>query len=159
MRVSRALLIVGFLIGLDQLTKQLVEAYLPLRESVGVLPFLSWFRTYNTGISFSFLNTLSPILLTLIVGMVAAFILIIWIKTPSERSIAHLGFAFIVSGAIGNLVDRALFGHVIDFIQFHVASWSFAIFNLADSYITIGAILVIFDEVTHARQAKVKSER
>ena len=63
-----------------------------------------------------------------------------------NRLVARLGFALIIGGAIGNLIDRAIHGHVIDYILFHTPVWSFAVFNLADALITVGAILVVADE-------------
>ncbi len=64
----------------------------------------------------------------------------------AERVWAHWGFALIVGGAIGNVIDRVLFGHVIDYFLFYTQSWSFAVFNLADAFISVGAALVILDE-------------
>jgi signal peptidase II len=60
--------------------------------------------------------------------------------------LARAGFALIVGGALGNLIDRSVYGHVIDYILFHTPSWSFAVFNLADAFISVGAVLVILDE-------------
>ncbi len=57
-----------------------------------------------------------------------------------------IGFALIVGGAVGNLIDRAVYGHVIDYILFHTPVWSFAVFNLADAFITVGAVAVLLEE-------------
>jgi signal peptidase II len=78
---------------------------------------------------------------------VIAFVLYLASHASREQWLARTGFALIVGGAIGNLVDRAVHGHVIDYILFHTPVWSFAVFNLADAFITVGAVLVVADEL------------
>ena len=77
---------------------------------------------------------------------VIAFVLYLASRTTPEQVLARIGFALIVGGAVGNLIDRAVYGHVIDYILFHTPVWSFAVFNLADAFITVGALLVVADE-------------
>lgn len=139
---------------LDQAIKQLVEAYLPLQEMVPVIPMLALYRTYNLGVAFSMLSGMEG---WFIVGMrliIVGVVLWIWRRTDKDRRFAHLGFAMIIAGALGNLLDRFLYGHVIDYILFHTETWSFAVFNLADSFITIGAGFVILDEILASKKAK-----
>ncbi len=62
----------------------------------------------------------------------------------------------IIAGALGNILDRFLYGHVVDYVLFHTGSWSFAVFNLADSFITVGACLVVLDEILRSRKAKMR---
>jgi signal peptidase II len=131
---------------LDQWIKHLVETGLALHEPVDVLPFLALFRTYNTGIAFSMFAFLGVAGLIGVSVAVAVFVLYLALRTRPEQVIARIGFALIVGGAVGNLVDRAIHGHVIDYILFHTPVWSFAVFNLADAFITVGAGLVILDE-------------
>ncbi|WP_292154291.1 signal peptidase II, partial [Mesorhizobium sp.] len=69
------------------------------------------------------------------------------VRTPAGHVLARIGFALIVGGALGNLIDRAVYGHVIDYILFHTPVWSFAVFNFADAFISVGAALVVFDEL------------
>ena len=72
----------------------------------------------------------------------------LWYKTETKQKLARLGYNFIVAGALGNLIDRIRLGHVIDFISFYVTDlFHFAIFNVADSFITIGAIIIILEEI------------
>ena len=85
---------------------------------------------------------------------IVAFVIWLWRQTPKARGLAHAGYAFIIAGAFGNLIDRALFGYVIDYILFYTETWSFAVFNLADSFITIGAGLVVLDELLLLRRPK-----
>ena len=76
---------------------------------------------------------------------VIAFVLYLASRSTSDQWLARLGFALIIGGAIGNLIDRAVYGHVIDYILFHTPVWSFAVFNLADVFITVGAVTVLLE--------------
>ncbi|WP_137129884.1 signal peptidase II [Rhizobium sp. FY34] len=136
----------------DQLIKIAVEAYLPLQEMVPVIPFLALYRTYNLGVAFSMLDHLDS---SFIIGMrvlIVIFVLWLWRRTPKDRPFAHAGFAFIIAGAFGNIIDKLVYGHVVDYILFYTQTWSFAVFNLADSFITVGAGCVILDEILHSRR-------
>ncbi|MFN7103592.1 MAG: signal peptidase II [Pseudorhizobium sp.] len=147
-----AVAIILIAVILDQAIKSAVEAYLPLHEAVPLLPFLALYRTYNLGVAFSLLSGMER---EFIIGMrivIVGFVFWMWRRTPTDRTLTHLGFALIVSGAIGNLIDGFLYGHVIDYILVYTASWSFAVFNLADSCISIGAGLVILDEILGSRK-------
>ncbi|MBX5160888.1 MULTISPECIES: signal peptidase II [unclassified Rhizobium] len=138
---------------IDQAVKIAVDHYLPLQEAVPVIPMLALYRTYNLGVAFSMLSGMDG---WFIVGMrliIVAFVIWLWNRTAKDRWLAHLGYALIIAGAIGNLVDRFAYGHVIDYILFHTESWSFAVFNLADSFITIGAGCVILDELLLPKKA------
>ena len=131
----------------DQWIKHLVEAGLEMHEQVDILPFLALYRTYNTGIAFSMLAGVGDIGLIVIALAVVAFVLFLAAKSEADRHLARFGFALIVGGAVGNLIDRMMHGHVIDYVLFHTPVWSFAVFNLADAFITVGAGLVILDEL------------
>jgi signal peptidase II len=133
-------------IALDQWIKYLVETRLNLQELVEIVPFLALYRTYNTGIAFSMLDSFGDTGLIVISIVVVAFVLYLAAKTTPGQTLARIGFALIVGGALGNVIDRAIYGHVIDYILFHTPVWSFAVFNLADAFITVGAVAVIFDE-------------
>lgn len=154
---SRPLPILIFIVVaviLDQAVKVMVDHWLPLQEMVPVIPMLALYRTYNLGVAFSMLSGMDG---WFIVGMrlvIVAFVLWLWWRTPDNRWLAHVGFALIIAGALGNLIDRFLYGHVIDYILFHTQTWSFAVFNLADSFITVGAGCVILDELLMPKKAK-----
>ncbi|WJH42043.1 signal peptidase II [Aliirhizobium terrae] len=151
-RPLTAVVVIIIAVILDQAIKIAVENYLPMHEAVPVMPFLALFRTYNLGVAFSLLSGMER---EFIIGMrivIVAFVIWLWRRTPTSRTFAHTGFALIIAGAIGNLIDGLVYGHVIDYILFHTESWSFAVFNLADSFITIGAGLVILDELVGARK-------
>lgn len=131
---------------IDQWIKVLVESRLPMQQMIEMLPFLALYRTYNTGVAFSMFSWIGDKGLILVSLAVIAFVLYLAWRTMAGQILARAGFALIIGGAIGNIIDRALFGHVIDYIYFHTPAWSFAVFNLADTFITIGALLVIADE-------------
>ena len=156
-RLSRPLPILVFIVLaviLDQVIKIAVDHYLPFQQMVSVAPMLGLYRTYNLGVAFSMLSDTDG---WLIVGMrlvIVVFVLWLWRRAAKDRWLAHLGFALIISGALGNLVDRFLYGHVIDYVLFHTDTWSFAVFNLADSCITVGAGAVILDELLQPKKSK-----
>lgn len=133
-------------VALDQWIKYLVETRLVMHEMVEVVPFLALYRTYNTGIAFSMLSSFGDTGLIVVSLAVVAFVLYLASRSTDDQWIARLGFALIIGGAIGNLIDRAVYGHVIDYILFHTPVWSFAVFNLADVFITVGAVTVLLDE-------------
>ena len=141
----------------DQIIKVLVEKYLPLQEMVPVIPFLALYRTYNLGVAFSMLSGMEGWAIVTMRLLIVAFVIWLWRKTDADRTFAHLGFALIIAGAAGNIFDRFLYGHVVDYILFHTETWSFAVFNLADSFITIGAGCVILDELLQAEAARKKT--
>ncbi|KQO77175.1 signal peptidase II [Rhizobium sp. Leaf262] len=146
-----AIALIVFALIADQIIKLLVEAYLPLQQMVPVMPYLALYRTYNLGVAFSMMADMEGWFIVTMRLVIVAFVIWLWRKTDKDRTFAHLGFALIIAGAAGNIFDRFLYGHVIDYILFHTDTWSFAVFNLADSFITIGAGCVILDEILHAR--------
>tara|TARA_R110002020_G_scaffold442652_1_gene653798 strand:- start:518 stop:979 length:462 start_codon:yes stop_codon:yes gene_type:complete len=141
------LALVGSAVALDQMIKWLVETRLPFHEMVPVIPMLALYRTWNEGIAFSLLRDLPDTWLLALTALVIVFVSYLWWKNPRGRAIAHFGYALIISGALGNLIDRAVYGHVVDYILFHTETWSFAVFNLADSFISVGAALIVLDEL------------
>ena len=95
------------------------------------------------------------IVLTLVI---VAFMLVLWRRVPADQQLASLGFALVIAGALGNLIDRVTQGHVIDFFLFHTQTWAFAVFNVADSYITLGAIAIITEELLSLRSKSSKTD-
>ncbi|NQD81423.1 signal peptidase II [Pseudomonas seleniipraecipitans] len=134
----------------DQITKYWFDNNLSMYERIAVIPdFFSWTLAYNTGAAFSFLADESGWqrwLFALIATVVSA-VLVVWLKRlkPEETWLA-VGLALVLGGALGNLVDRVIFGHVVDFILVHWQNrWYFPAFNIADSAITVGAVLLALD--------------
>lgn len=135
---------------IDQITKYWFDNNLSMYERILVVPdLLDWTLAYNTGAAFSFLAGASGWqrwLFTLI-AVVVSVVLVVWLKRlkPDETWLA-VGLALVLGGALGNLVDRVVFGHVVDFILVHWQDrWRFPAFNIADSAITVGAVLLALD--------------
>ncbi len=136
-------------VALDQWIKALVEEHLVMHQAVDILPFFALYRTYNTGVAFSMLSGAGDLPLIALSIAVIAFVLFLAARSTTDQAIARTGFALIVGGAIGNLIDRSLLGHVIDYFLFHTPVWSFAVFNLADVFISVGAAMVVLQEFLH----------
>ena len=131
----------------DQLVKQVFEAMLERRVAVPVIGPLYWYLTENYGIAFSLLEGLGDWGLILLSLVVLAVVLFLWSRTPRAHVLARWGFALVTGGAIGNLIDRATLGYVTDYVLLSYQGWSFAVFNLADAFITVGAAFVLADEL------------
>lgn len=128
---------------LDQATKALAEARLPFGESIEVLPFLAFHRVYNTGIAFSMLDFAGGLPLIAMSLAIIAVVIGFWWRANEGGWIAAAGFALILGGALGNLVDRLRFGHVIDFLLLHFGETVLFVFNLADAALTVGPVLLL----------------
>jgi signal peptidase II len=140
-------LVVIVAVALDQWVKQLVEAGLAMHRPVALLPFLALFRTHNNGIAFSLLSGLGDKGLIIVALAVILLVLFLAMRSTPGQVFARTGFALIIGGALGNVVDRIRLGYVVDYVLFHTPVWSFAIFNLADALITVGAGLILLEEI------------
>jgi len=135
------------IVVLDQLTKQLVELNLSLYDVIPLIPSLNLTLAYNEGDAFSFLSDQGGWQRWFFSGLalLVSLVLVGWLaKLKNERLLA-VTLALIIGGAVGNLIDRVLFGHVIDFIDVYVQQWHWPAFNVADSAITIGVVLMFVD--------------
>ena len=141
---------------LDQFTKVMVTGYFQLGDSRTVTGFFNLVRVHNAGAAFSFLAGASGWQRWLFTGIgIAAVLLILWmLRSHSGQRLFALALSLILGGAIGNLVDRIAYGHVVDFLQFHYGGWYFPSFNVADSAITIGACALILDELLRVRRSR-----
>lgn len=134
------------IILLDQITKQIAEASLPLHQLVEVLPGFDWYLTYNTGAAFSFLAEAGGWQRWFFtgVGVVVGIVILVWLRKLSRTETwTAVSLCLILAGDIGNLIDRILLGHVIDFIQVWLGNYPWPAFNIADSAISVGAVLLI----------------
>lgn len=137
-------------IALDQLTKLYFESVLTLYQQIVIIPdYFSWTLAYNTGAAFSFLADAAgwQRWFFAVVALAVSIMLVIWMKglKQHEHWLA-IALALVLGGALGNLFDRVVYGHVIDFILVHWQQrWYFPAFNLADSAITVGAIMLALD--------------
>ena len=141
----------------DQITKYIVVTQLVYGEQFKVLPFFSWVRFHNEGAAFSVLASAGPwkhwFFVVLAAGFSAYLIYELARLKPEERALRWV-FALILGGALGNLTDRLVHGHVIDFIYFNYQSYAFPAFNIADSSLFCGAALWILLIIAEYRQAK-----
>ena len=138
-----------FLIFTDQLSKHFVVKNFSIGESLNLLPILDIYLILNTGIAFSLFDDGGDIgrwILVTLVSFVCLY-LVYLLLYESLKKYESLALLLILSGGIGNLIDRSFRGYVIDFINFYYESHSFYIFNFADSFITIGVIIYIVDIV------------
>jgi signal peptidase II len=144
------LLTVAIVVVLDQLTKALVRGRFALHESMDVVPgWLSLTRVHNTGAAFGMLNDVDFPFKSAVVMLVALAALagVAWYAAglPAESRLARLGIAAVLGGAIGNLIDRAAAGYVLDFVDAYWNDWHFWAFNVADAAITVGVTLMLAD--------------
>ena len=144
----RTLLILsGFLIVVDQSTKWLVQTHLALYERVELLPVLSLVRLHNSGMAFGLFDIpggvqlwiITPVAL-LVSGYIAREI---WLRRAPDLARA-LGYALVLAGALGNLIDRIALGHVVDFVLMHAYGWAFPAYNVADVCITFGVAIWVW---------------
>lgn len=152
----------AFTVILDQLTKYIAESELILHKPLPLFPGFNFTLMYNKGAAFSFLSDAGgwQRLLFVALSTVISFFLLFWLKQivndekQKKNYLLQIAIAFILGGAIGNLIDRALTGEVVDFIQVYYASYYFPAFNIADSAITLGAGLLILDMLLESRRSK-----
>ena len=148
---------IAFIIILaDQFTKTLILGHFQLGDSRTITSFFNIVRVHNTGAAFSFLASASGWQRWFFVGLgTVATVFIIWmLRSHGGQRLFSWALALILGGAIGNVIDRLLHGYVVDFIQVHAGGWYFPSFNIADSAISIGAALLILDEVLRVRRAR-----
>ena len=139
---------------LDQVTKWAVLATLDSYQAIAVTPFFNLVLVWNRGVSFGMLNglgTYGPWLLSALAAGIGAF-LIVWLWRET-RSLTRLALWLVLAGAVGNTIDRIRFGAVVDFLDLHVAGYHWPAFNVADSAIVVGALMILLDSLvpSHSR--------
>ncbi|MBT7840128.1 signal peptidase II [uncultured Candidatus Thioglobus sp.] len=148
--------LVLLLIIVDQLTKLLVYGYLKPNESLEITSFLSFSHVHNYGAAFSFLANEDgwQQYFLVMVSSIASLAIAIWMaKTTKQQVFKLLALSLILSGAVGNLIDRAALGFVIDFIDFHYQTFYFPVFNVADMAISAGVVLLILTDLKNNKRS------
>jgi signal peptidase II len=143
------LTLAGVIILLDQISKWIVLGALQPGDSRYVAPFFNWVLTFNSGAAFSFLSDAGGWqrwFFTVLALAVSVWIVSLLRRHTSEFRLS-LALTLVLGGALGNVIDRIRFGAVVDFIQWHVAGYYWPAFNVADSAITLGAILLAWDQL------------
>ena len=140
----------------DQASKQLIEASFLVFEERPLLPFLNLTLVYNEGAAFSFLSDQGGWQRWLFSGLalVVSAVLVVWLtRLPATQKWTAAALSLIIGGALGNLIDRLLFGHVIDFIDLYYGRWHWPAFNIADSAIVIGVAMILLETLFPRRDA------
>jgi len=139
----------------DQITKVLADHYLQYHQPVEIMPMFNLTLMYNKGAAFSFLANAGgwQRWFFLILTSAVSIFIYLWIrKLKTHQLLQYSALALILGGAIGNLIDRAIYGHVIDFLDVYFKQHHWPAFNIADSAITVGAILLIYDTLKNPHE-------
>ncbi len=147
------------LVAADQLVKAAVLAAFAPGERRELTGFFNLVLVFNKGAAFSFLSQApgwqTPLLAAF--AAAAAIVVSVLILRNAARRLLCTGLALVLGGAVGNLVDRLRFGQVVDFLDFHAAGWHWPAFNVADSAITLCAVLLVIDGLLHEARARASS--
>lgn len=141
--------------AIDQATKIWAEASLALGEYIPVVPFFNIRLGYNTGAAFSFLSDAGgwQQWFFIIFAIVVSVVLSVWIiRLKTHEAWTGIGLGLILGGAVGNVIDRIAYGHVIDFLDVYYGQWHFPTFNIADSAITLGAGILLMLSFSEAKR-------
>ncbi len=147
-------------VALDQLTKYLADSHLSYGRPMEILPVFDLTLLYNKGAAFSLLSNAGGWQRWLFtsVSSVVSIVLIVWIwRLGRTQVLLALSLSLILGGAVGNLIDRTVFGHVIDFISVHWEQYYFPAFNIADSAITVGTAFMLLDIILQSRHESSQS--
>ncbi|BEU02137.1 lipoprotein signal peptidase [Agarivorans sp. OAG1] len=143
----------------DQVTKFAIAKTFDLYESVAVTPFFNLVSVRNYGAAFSFLSDAGgwQRWFFTAIALFVSGLLVWWMKkTPAEQKWPAIAYALVLGGAIGNVFDRVVFGYVIDFLDFYVGSYHWPSFNVADSAICVGAVLLVLDSFLSPQAKETK---
>jgi signal peptidase II len=155
-RWAAAGLVVALVLALDQGTKALVRSSIAPGEQRDVLGPLSLVDVHNRGVAFGFLGGGGVVVLVVVLGALA--LLVSYFARHADRPLLWLPTGLVLGGALGNLIDRFRYGQVVDFLDFHAAGWHWPAFNVADSAISIGAVLLIVEGfMQHEGRARAPS--
>jgi len=145
------------LLAVDQATKLWAAGTLDYGMPVAVLPFFNLTLVHNTGAAFSFLADAGgwQRVFFIVVSGVVSLVLAVWLwRLPRDARLLGIALALVLGGALGNLVDRVAYGYVIDFLDFHAAGWHWPAFNVADSAISCGVVLLLADGLFGGRAGR-----
>ena len=141
----------------DQISKSLILSYFRLGDGRVVLEnYFNIVRVHNPGAAFSFMASADgwQRWFFTVIGLLAAVFITVLIKSNASQKLFSFALAFILGGALGNVLDRVMYGYVIDFLDFYAGTWHFPAFNFADSAITLGAICLLLDELLRVKVVK-----
>jgi signal peptidase II len=153
--MPRWIALAAAIVAADQVTKYAVVQYFAVHNAIAVTPFLNLLLVYNPGAAFSFLSDAAGwqrVFFITVALVASAWILFLLRKYPHQRGFA-LALALVLAGAVGNVIDRMFIGAVIDFVDVHAFGYHWPAFNVADSSITCGAVLLIWDALRSGQQS------
>src|SRR3546814_4269531 len=155
-RIGRWMALAALVIILDQATKLYFNASFDYGQRLKVMPWFDFTLLYNRGAAFCFLASEAgwQRWLFTALGIVAAAVIVWLLRRHQGQARFSLALTLILGGALGNVIDRVAYGHVIDFLLFYWNDWYYPAFNLADVSITCGAILLVLDELLRARRSR-----
>jgi signal peptidase II len=146
----------------DQASKWWIRTRFDLYDRIEIVPWLDITRLHNTGAAFSFLSDAGGWQRWMFIGLALAVTLfiMIWLRRlpRTGQTLLAIALSLIVGGALGNVIDRAMLGYVVDFISVHRGTWYFPAFNVADSAISVGAALLILEALLDGRRKEPESE-
>ena len=156
MRLLHWLAIALLIVLVDQFTKLLIIGSMQLGDSRMVTDFFNIVRAHNTGAAFSFLADASGWQRWFFTGLgsVAAVFMVWLLRSHAGEKLFCFAISCVLGGALGNVIDRVLYGYVVDFLDFHWMAMHFPAFNVADSAITLGATCLILDEILRVRRSR-----
>jgi signal peptidase II len=151
--LHRYLIIASTVLVLDQVTKIAAQIYLPIASPVVINSYLNWFLIFNPGAAFSFLSQAGgwQRWFFTILGIAASVVILWFLRRNTADQKLSWALSLILGGAIGNVLDRIFYGAVVDFIDVHYETWHWPAFNLADSAISVGAVLIVWSELTRPK--------
>ena len=151
----RWLWVAALVLAADLLTKYWVSHRLGSKV-VRILPFLNFRQAHNTGAAFSFLGQAGgwQIYFFSLIAIVVSIVLLYWLSRISKQErLTAISLNLVLAGALGNMIDRTMHGYVIDFIDFHIGTWHYATFNIADCGVVIGCFLLIVTQLFRSRSS------
>ena len=145
------LVVAGTVVVLDQLTKWAILTWLD--RAIALTPFFNLVMVWNRGVSFGMFDSDGALAPWLLSGLALAVVvaLLVWLRRV-DHPLTAAGLGLIIGGAIGNVIDRVRFGAVLDFLDFHALGWHWPAFNVADSAICVGAVLLLVDGLLMPRR-------
>ena len=155
-RLMHWLAIALVIVLVDQFTKLLIVGSMQLGESTPVTTFFNIVRAHNSGAAFSFLADASGWQRWFFTGLgaVASVVMVVLLRSHASEKLFCFAISCVLGGAVGNVIDRVLYGYVVDFLDFHWMAMHFPAFNAADSAITLGASCLILDEILRVRRSR-----
>lgn len=135
--------VVAAVLVIDQAAKWAAQAWLGAEQTIDVLPILALYLTHNTGVAFSMFASQGPGVLIAVTLAITVLVLVFWVRAREGGVLAAVGFALILGGALGNLIDRLVAGQVVDFLLLHIGDRVLFIFNIADVALTFGPLALI----------------